>query len=175
MHRSGDKSDIGLSGEPFAVTWHVANVTNLIISTESLTGANIEVRLAKNESSMIMDRSDTRTSVLLHKFAKVLWLKLHRDNNVLDSDLRIAAVSTRPMEIEEIGSEEERQTRLRKKKETLGMDETMETHQSHASATSGARGSTDQIPQPVETSIVQRSTLDLVLWSDDPGGVLEPA
>ena len=44
------------NGEPFAVTWHVANVTNLIISTESLTGANIEVRLAKNESSMIMDR-----------------------------------------------------------------------------------------------------------------------
>ena len=79
------------------------------------------------------------------------------------------------MEIEEIGSEEERQTRLRKKKETLGMDETMETHQSHASASWGARGSTDQIPQPVETSIAQRSTLDLVLWSDDPGGVLEPA
>ena len=43
-------------GEPFVVTWHVANVTNLIISTESLTCANIEVRHAKNESSMIMDR-----------------------------------------------------------------------------------------------------------------------
>ena len=39
-------------GEPFVVTWHVANVTKLIISTESLTGANIEVRHAKNESSM---------------------------------------------------------------------------------------------------------------------------
>ena len=54
------------------------------------------------------------------------WLKLRRDNSVLDSDLRIAAVSTRPMAIEEIDSEEERQARLRKKKETLGMDETME-------------------------------------------------
>ena len=52
------------------MTWHVANVTNLIISTESLTGANIEVRHAKNESSMIMDRCGTQTSVILHKFAK---------------------------------------------------------------------------------------------------------
>ena len=59
------------NGEPFVVTWHVANVTNLIVSTESLTGANIEVRHAKNESSMIMDRSVTRTCVVLHKFAKV--------------------------------------------------------------------------------------------------------
>ena len=42
------------NGEPFVVTWHVANVTNLIISTESLTGANIEVRHAKNWSRMIM-------------------------------------------------------------------------------------------------------------------------
>ena len=59
------------NGEPFVVTWHVANVTNLIISTESLTGANIEVRHAKNESSMIMDRCGIQTSVILHKFAKV--------------------------------------------------------------------------------------------------------
>ena len=44
------------NGEPFVVTWHVANVTNLLISTESLTGVNNEVRHAKNESSMIMDR-----------------------------------------------------------------------------------------------------------------------
>ena len=49
-----------------------------------------------------------------------------------DSDLRIAALGTRPMVIEEIDSEEERQTRLRKKKETLGMDETMEIHKSDA-------------------------------------------
>ena len=53
--------------EPFVVTWHVANVTNLIISTVSLTGANIEVRHAKNESSMIMDRCCTQTSVILHR------------------------------------------------------------------------------------------------------------
>ena len=66
-----DKLDIDLR----MVTWHVANVTNLIISTESLTGANIEVTHAKNESSMIMDRSGTRTSVVLHKFAKVPWFK----------------------------------------------------------------------------------------------------
>ena len=51
----------------------------------------------------------------------------------------------------------------------------MEIHKSHASASSGARNSTDQIPQPAETPITQRSTLDLVLWSDEPGGVLEPA
>ena len=31
------------NGEPFVATWHVVNVTNLIISTESLAGANIEV------------------------------------------------------------------------------------------------------------------------------------
>ena len=51
----------------------------------------------------------------------------------------------------------------------------MEVHKSHASASWGARSSTDQIPQPDETSIAQRSTPELVLWSDEPGGVLEPA
>ena len=105
------------NGEQFVVTWHVANVTNLIISTESLTGANIEVRHAKNESSMIMDRCCTRSSVILHKFAKVPWLKLRRDNSVLDSDLRIAAVNTKPVAIVEIDSDEESRTRLRRKKE----------------------------------------------------------
>ena len=55
------------NGEPFVVTWHVANVSKLIISTESLM-ANIEVRHAKNESSMVMDRCSTRSSVVLHKF-----------------------------------------------------------------------------------------------------------
>ena len=107
------------------MTWHVANVTNLIISTESLTRANIEVRHAKNESSMIMDRCGTQTSVILHKFAKLPWLKLRRDC-VVDSDLKIVAVNTKPMAIEEIVSDEERQTCLRRKKETLGMDDTME-------------------------------------------------
>ena len=51
----------------------------------------------------------------------------------------------------------------------------MEIHKSHASASSGARSSTDQIPQPDETSIAQRSAPDLVLWSDELGGLLEPA
>ena len=140
------------NGEPFVVTWHVAIVTNLIISTESLTGSNIEVRHAKNESSMIMDRSGTRTSVVLHKFAKVLWLTLRRDDTLLDSDLRIAALGTRLVAIEEIDSEVERQARLRRKKETLGMDETMEIHKSLASASSGAS------PRPLETSIAAHKT-----------------
>ena len=47
------------NGEPFSVTWHVANVTYLIISTDSLIGANIEVRHATNESSVIKDRAGT--------------------------------------------------------------------------------------------------------------------
>ena len=64
---------------------------------------------------------------------------------------------------------------MRKKRETLGMDETVEVRKSQASASSGARGSTVPIPQPVETSIAQRSTPVLGLWSDEPGGVLEPA
>ena len=98
------------NGEPFVATWHVAKVTNLISSSESLTGANIEVRHAKNESSMVVDRSGTRTSVVLHKFAKVPWLKLRRDDTVLDSDFRIATLSTRPLAIEEIDSEEETNT-----------------------------------------------------------------
>ena len=157
------------------MTFHVENVTNLIISTESLTGSNIEVRHSKNESSMIMDRAGTRTSGVLHKVARVPWLKLRRDDSVLDSDLRIAAFSLRPMGIEEIDPEEMRQARLRKKKETLEMDESMEVRKTHSSANPDARGSTDPIPQPVETSIAQRSTLDLVLWSDEHGGLLEPA
>ena len=37
------------NGEPFVVLWHVASVTNLIISTESLTGANIEVQHSERE------------------------------------------------------------------------------------------------------------------------------
>ena len=40
----------------------------------------------------------------------------------MDSDLKIAAVNTKPMAIEKTGSDEERQTRLRKKKQTLGME-----------------------------------------------------
>ena len=37
-----------------------------------------------------MDRCGTQTSVILHKFAKVPWLKLRRDNSVIDSDLKVA-------------------------------------------------------------------------------------
>ena len=44
----------------------------------------------------------------------------------MDRDLRIAAVNTKPTAIEEIDSDEERKTRLRRKKETLGMDDTVE-------------------------------------------------
>ena len=151
--------------KPFVVTWHVANVTNLIISTESLTGANIEVRHAKNESSMIMDRCGTqKKSVILHKFAKVPWLKL-----------RLAAVNTKATAIEEIGSDEERQTRLRRKKETLGMDDTLEVPLTRGSEGSDARGSRDPVAHPVETSIAKQAAPDLVLWSDEPGGLLEPA
>ena len=114
-----------------------------------------------------MDRCGTRISVTLHKFAKVPWLKLRRDNSVMDSDLRIAAVNTEPMAIEEIDSDEERRTRLRRKKETLGMGDTVEVHQT--------RGSRDAVTHLVEKSIAQRTAPDLVLSRDEPGGLLEPA
>ena len=138
------------NGEPFVVMWHVENVTNFIISSESLTGANIEVRHAKNESSMIMDRSGTRTSVVLHKFAKVLWLKLRRDNSVLDSDLSITALGTRPMAFEAMDSEEEIPTRLRKKKRTLGVGETMEGSHRFECSGGGTRLLTRSFPKPVQ-------------------------
>ena len=162
------------NGEPFVVTWHVGNVTNLIISTESLTGANIEVRHAKNVSSMIMDRCGTQTNVILHKFAKVPSLKLRRDNSVMDSDLKGAAVNTEAMAIEEIGSDEEGQTRLRRKKDMLGMDDTLEVLLTRGSEGSDARGSRDLGSHPVETSEAQRTAPDLVSWSDEPCGSLEP-
>ena len=69
---------------------------------------------------------------------------------------RIAAVNTKRMAIEEIDSDEERRTRLRRKKETLEMDDTVETHKTHGSEGSDARGSRDPITQPVETSVAQR-------------------
>ena len=162
------------NGEPIVATWHVGNVTNLIISTGSLTPANIEVRHAKNESSLILDRCGTRTSVTLHKFAKVLWLK-RRDNSILDSDLRIAAVNMKPRVIEEIDSDEERQPRLMRKKETLGMDDALEIHRAHSSEGSAAQGSREPTRPPVEAPKAQRTAPDLVLWSDESGGLLEPA
>ena len=163
------------NGEPFVVMWHVANVTNLIISTESLMAANIEVRHARNESSMIMDKCGIRSSVVLHKFAKVSWLKLYRDNSVLDSDLRIAAINANAMAIDEIDSDEERRSRLRRKKETFEMDDNLEIQGTRGTEGSDARSSRDPVPLPLETSIAQRSAPDLVLWSDEPGGLLEPA
>ena len=69
--------------------------------------------------------------------------------------LRIAAVSTRPMAIEEVDSEH-----------------AWEVRKTHGSASPGDRDSTDPIPQPDETLIAQRSTPDLVWWSEEPGGVL---
>ena len=163
------------NGEPFVVTWHVSNVTNLTFSTESLMAANIEVRHTRNESSMIMDRCGTRSSVVLHKFAKVPWLKLYRDNRVLDSDLRIAAINTNAKAIDVIDSDEERRSRLRRKKETLEMDDNLEIQGTHGTEGSDARGSRDPVPPPLETSIAQRPAPDFVLWSDEPGGLLEPA
>ena len=66
------------------------------------------------------------------------------------------------------------ETRLRRKKETLGMDDTVEILETHGSEGSDERGSRDPITQQVETSIAQRSAPDLVLWSDEPGALLEP-
>ena len=40
---------------------------------------------------------------------------------------------------------------------------------------SDARGSRDPVADPLEASIAQRTGPDLVLWSDQPGGLLEPA
>ena len=126
------------NGEPFVVTWHAANVTNLIISTESLTGANIEMRHAMNESSMIMDRSGTHPSVVLHNFAMVPWLKLRRDDTVLDRELKIAAlITTDGNRGHRVGGRETNTPE--EEREALVMDEKIE------------------IPQPGETSIAQRS------------------
>ena len=69
------------------VTWHVSDVTNLIISTESVKAANIEVRLKTCGSSLVTNRSDTRTSAVLYKFAKVSWVELCRDDTVMDAGL----------------------------------------------------------------------------------------
>ena len=76
----------------------------------------------------------------------------------MDSDLRIAAVNTKPMVTEEIDSDEERRTRLRRKKETLGMDDTVEVPLTRGSEGSDARGSRDPVTHPVETSIAQRTS-----------------
>ena len=49
------------TANPCVVTWHVSDVTNLIISTESVKAcrtSKCDLRLCG--SSLIMDRSDTR-------------------------------------------------------------------------------------------------------------------
>ena len=76
--------------------------------------------------------------------------------------------TSQPTAIEEIDSDEERQTRL-------GMDDTLEVHQTRGPEDSEERGFRDLVAHPVETSIAQRRAPDLVLWSDEPGGSLEPA
>ena len=91
------------------------------------------------------------------------------------TDLRIAAVNTNAMAIDEIDSDEEIRSRLRRKKETLEMDDNLEIQGTRGTEGSDPRGSRDPVPRPLETSIAQRSAPDLVLWSDEPGGLLEPA
>ena len=44
------------------------------VSTESVIAANIEVRVETCRRSLIMNRTDTRTSVVLYKFARDLVL-----------------------------------------------------------------------------------------------------
>ena len=65
--------------------------------------------------------------------------------------------------------------RVKRKKETLGMVDTLEASLTRGSEGSDARGSRDPVAHPVETSIAQRTAPDLVLWSDELGGSLEPA
>ena len=55
------------------------------------------------------------------------------------------------------------------------MDDTLEVLQKRGSEGSDARGSRDPVAHPVETSIAQRTAPDLVLWSDEPGALVEPA
>ena len=66
-------------------------------------------------------------------------------------------------------------TRLRRKRETLGMGDNLEVHLTRGSEGYDARGSRDPVAHPIETSIAQRTAPDLVLWSDEPRGLLEPA
>ena len=78
------------------------------------------------------------------------WFKLRRDNSVLNSDLKIAAVNTKPMVIENIGSDEERHTRLRREEGNAGMDDILEVPRTRGSEGSDARGSRDPVTHPVE-------------------------
>ena len=55
------------------------------------------------------------------------------------------------------------------------MDDTLEVLPTRGSEDYEARGSRGPVAHPVETSTAQRTAPDLVLWSDEPGGLLEPA
>ena len=55
------------------------------------------------------------------------------------------------------------------------MDDTVQIPLTRGPEDSEARGSRDPVAHPVETSIAQRTEPDLVLWSDEPGGLLETA
>ena len=55
------------------------------------------------------------------------------------------------------------------------MDDNLEIQGTRGTEGFDARGSRDPVPPPLETSIAQRSAPDLVLWSDELGGPIEPA
>ena len=78
----------------------------------------------------------------------------------MDSDLKIAAVNTNAMAIDEIDSDEERRSCLRRKKETLEMDDNLEIQGTRDTEGSVVRGSRDPVLAPLETSIAQRSAPD---------------
>ena len=59
--------------------------------------------------------------------------------------------------------------------ETHGMDDTLEVPRTRGSDGSDARSSGDPVAHPAEATIAQRTAPDLVLWSDELGGFLEPA
>ena len=113
-----------------------------------------------------IERTGSRTNVVLHKIAKVLWLKLRRDGTVLNTGVMIEVLTAQLIASEEIESEEERQIRLKKKKEegTLVMDRTMEVLKADASSSSGARSSTAQNSQPC---VQFAPMLPSSLWSDE--------
>ena len=54
------------------------------------------------------------------------------------------------------------------------MDDTLEVPPMRSSEGSDVRGSRDLVAHPVETPIAKRAAIDLVLCSDEPGGLLEP-
>ena len=160
------------------MTWHVSDVTNLIISTESVKAANIEVQLETCGSSLIKNRSDTRTSVVLYKFAKVPWLKLCRDDTVIDAGLQNGTLRAQLTAIENMDSEEERQTRREKKKGSLGLDEPAQVLRAPAVSSSGATQHLSQRYRSLQRSAEvrsQHSARDSVEWSAERAAQLTPA